>query len=224
MTAVLTAFRSNEEKVAAAVAECRRMGIEVLPPDVDASHLEFTVEGDGDPLRPAGGQERRAGRDRVDHRRARRGWAVPLTDRLLHADRPAAVQPQGPRGAHQGRRAQRDSGTRRSCCSGSTTRSARRRRRSVTGSAARHRCSTWARRTPRPSSGRCPPRPRCPMRERLRWEKELLGLYLSEHPMGEVAEQVGRFVNAYSGDLKRRVARRPAGGDRRHRDRAFERW
>ncbi|HSO30093.1 MAG TPA: OB-fold nucleic acid binding domain-containing protein, partial [Candidatus Sulfomarinibacteraceae bacterium] len=41
-----------------------------------------------------------------------------------------------------------------------------------------------------------------PMRERLRWEKELLGLYLSEHPMGEVAEQVGRFVNAYSGDLK----------------------
>jgi hypothetical protein len=41
-----------------------------------------------------------------------------------------------------------------------------------------------------------------PVRERLRWEKELLGLYLSEHPMGEVAEQVGRFVNAYSGDLR----------------------
>ena len=40
------------------------------------------------------------------------------------------------------------------------------------------------------------------MRERLRWEKELLGLYLSEHPMGEVAEQVGDFVTAYSGDLR----------------------
>ena len=46
MTAVLTAFRASEEKVAAAVAECRRMGIEVRPPDVHASHLEFTVEGD----------------------------------------------------------------------------------------------------------------------------------------------------------------------------------
>ncbi len=46
MTAVLTAFRANEEKVAAAVAECRRMSIEVLPPDVHQSHLEFTVEGD----------------------------------------------------------------------------------------------------------------------------------------------------------------------------------
>ena len=33
-----------------------------------------------------------------------------------------------------------------------------------------------------------PPRPRCPVRERLRWEKELLGLYLSEHPMGEIAD------------------------------------
>jgi len=41
-----------------------------------------------------------------------------------------------------------------------------------------------------------------PMRERLSWEKELLGLYLSEHPMGEVAEQVGAFVTAYSGDFK----------------------
>ena len=41
-----------------------------------------------------------------------------------------------------------------------------------------------------------------PVRERLRWEKELLGLYLSDHPMGEVAERVGQFVNAYSGDLK----------------------
>ena len=40
------------------------------------------------------------------------------------------------------------------------------------------------------------------MRERLRWEKELLGLYLSEHPMGEVADQVGEYVTAYSGDLR----------------------
>ena len=46
MTSVLTAFRSNEEKVAAAIAECRRMGIEVLPPDVHRSGVEFTVEGE----------------------------------------------------------------------------------------------------------------------------------------------------------------------------------
>ena len=44
--------------------------------------------------------------------------------------------------------------------------------------------------------------PEAPVRERLRWEKELLGLYLSEHPMGEVADRVGEYVTAYSGDLK----------------------
>ena len=47
-----------------------------------------------------------------------------------------------------------------------------------------------------------PNAPEVPLRERLRWEKELLGLYLSEHPMGEVADRVGDFVTAYSGDLR----------------------
>ena len=37
--------------------------------------------------------------------------------------------------------------------------------------------------------------------------------------MGEIAEQVGAFVTAYSGDLKDRVARRAADRRRRHRDR-----
>jgi len=41
-----------------------------------------------------------------------------------------------------------------------------------------------------------------PVRERLRWEKELLGLYLSEHPIGEIASQVADYATAYSGDLK----------------------
>ena len=43
--------------------------------------------------------------------------------------------------------------------------------------------------------------PETPTRERLRWEKELLGLYLSDHPLGEIADAIGPFVTAYSGDL-----------------------
>jgi DNA polymerase-3 subunit alpha len=46
MASVLSAFRDTEEKVAAAVAECRRLGIEVRPPDVARSAVEFTVEED----------------------------------------------------------------------------------------------------------------------------------------------------------------------------------
>ncbi len=82
------------------------------------------------------------------------------------------------------------------------TRSPPRRRPSATGSPARPRCSTSGAADADAFERPLPAATEVPVRERLRWEKELLGLYLSEHPMGEVAEQVGRFVNAYSGDLK----------------------
>jgi DNA polymerase-3 subunit alpha len=38
-------------------------------------------------------------------------------------------------------------------------------------------------------------------RERLRWEKELLGLYLTEHPLGDIADLLPELVTAYTGDL-----------------------
>ncbi len=44
MAALLTVERNNTEKVGAVVTECRRMGIEVLPPSVQHSGLEFTIE------------------------------------------------------------------------------------------------------------------------------------------------------------------------------------
>jgi DNA polymerase-3 subunit alpha len=46
-----------------------------------------------------------------------------------------------------------------------------------------------------------PIRTEAPPRERLRWEKELLGLYLSDHPLGELAIEMGHYVNAWSGDI-----------------------
>jgi DNA polymerase-3 subunit alpha len=44
MAAQLTSIMDNKDKVALYVQECRRMGIEVLPPDVNASEPGFTVE------------------------------------------------------------------------------------------------------------------------------------------------------------------------------------
>lgn len=43
MAAVLTADQGNVEKVAEAVAECKRMDIEILPPSVNASFEDFTI-------------------------------------------------------------------------------------------------------------------------------------------------------------------------------------
>lgn len=44
MAALLTVERHNTEKVGVLIAECRRMGIEVLPPSVNVSRHMFTVE------------------------------------------------------------------------------------------------------------------------------------------------------------------------------------
>jgi hypothetical protein len=40
-----------------------------------------------------------------------------------------------------------------------------------------------------------------PKRERLRWEKELIGLYLSEHPLGDIATEMHEYVTADVADL-----------------------
>jgi len=47
MTAFLTIHADQPEKVASAVAECRRLNISVLPPDINRSHVNFSIEKDG---------------------------------------------------------------------------------------------------------------------------------------------------------------------------------
>lgn len=47
MTAVMTAEADDLEKIALAVAECKRLGIEVLPPDVNKSVIGFAIEAEG---------------------------------------------------------------------------------------------------------------------------------------------------------------------------------
>lgn len=43
MAALMTSDHDNIERIAIEVSECRRMGIEVLPPDINESYLEFGV-------------------------------------------------------------------------------------------------------------------------------------------------------------------------------------
>jgi DNA polymerase III subunit alpha len=54
MAALLYVERDNPEKVAYYITEARRMGIEVLPPDVNASGFNFTVEQGTAAAAPAG--------------------------------------------------------------------------------------------------------------------------------------------------------------------------
>ncbi len=201
MTSVLTAFRSNEEKVAAAIAECRRLGIAVLPPDVYTSHLEFTV--DGEAIRFGLLAVKNVGQGAIESILSARdegGSFRSLTDfctridlRLCNRKVLEALIKVGALGA-LGHPAQLLLGLDDAIASAQATQRDR-----VSGQTSLFDLGAAdADVFERP----LPAATEVPTRERLRWEKELLGLYLSEHPMGEVAEQVGRFVTAYSGDLK----------------------
>ncbi len=48
MTALLTVERQNTDKVSRFVDECRRLGIKVLPPDINGSELGFVIEEEAD--------------------------------------------------------------------------------------------------------------------------------------------------------------------------------
>jgi DNA polymerase-3 subunit alpha len=199
MTSVLTAFRSNEEKVAAATAECRRMGIEVRPPDIHRSGVEFTVEGQAIRFgllavknvgqgaiesiiaaRQAGGPFRslRDFCERVDLRlvNSRVIEALAWVGAMSEFGHPVQIIAALPTILPSAQAVQQQQAT--------------------------GQMSAFDLMFAEAPVEALPQRSEAPRRERLRKEKELLGLYLSEHPMGEVAEQVGAFVTAYSGDLK----------------------
>jgi DNA polymerase-3 subunit alpha len=200
MTAVLTAFRSTEEKVAAAIAECRRMDIEVLPPDVRHSDVEFTV--DGEQIRFGLLAVKNVGQGAIESiiaARSEGGLFRSLTDfcsridlRLANRKVLESLARVGALNAF-GHPAQVLDGLEEAMDRGQQLRMERE----------SPQIGMFAEAIT-PEAIEVPLRavPEAPVRERLRWEKELLGLYLSEHPMGEVAAQVGQFVTAYSGDLK----------------------
>jgi hypothetical protein len=201
MTAVLTAFRSNEEKVAAAVAECRRMGIEVLPPDVHRSHLEFTVEGDAirfgllavKNVGQGAIESIIAARDESGEFRSLTDFCTRIDLRLANRKVLEALTKVGALGT-LGHPSQILLGLDDAVAAAQATQRDR-----VSGQTSLFDLGAD---DPAAFERPLPAATEVPVRERLRWEKELLGLYLSEHPMGEVAERVGRFVTAYSSDLR----------------------
>jgi len=198
MASVLTAFRDNTEKVAAAVAECRRLGIEVRPPDVHRSGLHFTVEdeairfgllaiknvGAGSiesiiAARESGGRFASL-RDlcaRTDLRlvNARVLEALNWAGALSEFGHPAQIETALPTilpGA-QADQLLRSSGQ----------------------------LSAFDQLFAEQPTDTLPDVPPASSRERMRREKELLGLYLSDHPLGELATELAQYVGAYSGDL-----------------------
>jgi DNA polymerase-3 subunit alpha len=185
MTAVMTAEAGDEEKVAAAVAECVRLGITVQSPDVNFSEASFTVVDDrtirfglnaiknlGSDMiealvaeRLSGG--RFAGVADLSARVSTKGFNKKSLESLIKA---GAMDSLGERNQllanidvilahHKEAMKDRDSGQS-SLLSGLAVSSA----------------------TPELNLRPVPPATK---REKLAWERELLGLYVSEHPFKE---------------------------------------
>lgn len=217
MTAVLNGFSGRAEKVAAVIAECRRLEIEVRPPDVQRSHALFEVETDaaGAPeairfgmaaiknvgegaieaitgIRDAG-EEPGPFRSLDDFCRRvdLHGVNKRVVESLIKAN---AMSSLGTAGAllsrldsalEAGQRHQRD------VAAGQSTL-----------------FDLFAVPMASPETAAVGPGidyldggEEIPRKERLRWEKELIGLYLSEHPLGDIADQLPDYVTAYTGDL-----------------------
>ena len=200
MTSVLSAFRDNTDKVGGAIAECRRVGIEVLGPDIRYSHVDFTVEGDSirfgllaiknvgesaiqsiiDAREKDGEFKSLADLcSRIDLRLVNKRVMESLikVNALVALGHPAQLLDGLDDAMSYGQAQQRDRE------SGQVS------------------FFDMLGDDESPLAKPLPMRTEAPSRERLRWEKELLGLYLSDHPLGEIATEMGRYVNVWSGDV-----------------------
>lgn len=89
MTALLSAWKNDSDKVATYVADCRAMGIEVLPPDVNTSGYDFAIEdreGQSPAIRFGLGAIKNVGQNPVDLIMAAR-LEAPFTDLTDFASR-----------------------------------------------------------------------------------------------------------------------------------------
>ncbi|MEP6693161.1 MAG: DNA polymerase III subunit alpha [Chloroflexota bacterium] len=193
MTAVLSSDMGNSERIAIAVAECRRMGIAVLPPDVNESEFGFAITPKG--IRFGLGAVKNVGEGAVEgiiEARRTGGRFRSLDDFCGRIDlqrcnkrvlesliKCGALDAFGPRAVQIGHL---------DLALATAQREQRDRESGQVGLFDSMGLADEIVAQPLPSG------PEAPRRELLGWEKELLGIYLSEHPLQPMAERLGEVV------------------------------
>ena len=217
MSALLTSVKDNKDKTAVYLAECRSMGIDVLVPDVNRSLAEFapdiTVDEDGS-RRPEQAivfglaAVRNVGESLVERIVAERNANGPFEDIFDFCARvdPVVLNKRTMESLVKGERSTRSATRARVCASSSSPSSTAR------SSAARSR--TWASRpssppsrTSRPTRAGAGPRwpsptPSSTRRQRLAFEKEMLGLYVSDHPLMGYEAAMARHTDCTLSDMR----------------------
>lgn len=206
MTALLSASKNEAEKVAFYVADCRSMGIDVLPPDVNSSGWDFTIEDCADgkvSIRFGMGAIKNVGQGPVDLIIAGRkegGSFRDLTDFATRIDlrqvgrraleslvRVGALDSFGPRLALL------ESLDRIIAVSGSHMKAVLSGQMSLFGGSSNGSSAMEVITLPQTKN---PDR-----RELLTWEKDLLGLYVSDNPLSPYMPYLEPRVTHYAGTL-----------------------
>ncbi|MBL7126031.1 MAG: DNA polymerase III subunit alpha [Dehalococcoidales bacterium] len=195
MTAFLIIHADQPEKVASAVAECRRLGISILPPNINSSLVNFSIEKDGaaPAIRFGLSAIKNVGPGAVEPmvtERDKNGEFKSIEDLCRRCDlrgiNRRVVESLIKAGAFDslGSRAALLSNVNRIIALAQ-----REQRLRESGQSTMF--DLWGEKTPVPmSSLDLGTTDDVPMKEKLAWEKELTGVYLSEHPFSAVASEL----------------------------------
>ncbi len=200
MTAVLSASMGDAEKVAIAVAECRRMGIVVQPPDVNECAFGFRITPAG--IRFGLGAVKNVGEGAVESIVEARGAGGPfrslddLCGRIdLQRCNKRVIESLIRCGACDSFGTRLGQLQRLDAVLSTAQREQRDRASGQVGLFASLGLDTEI--VAAPVGG-----PEANDRELLGWEKELLGIYLSAHPLQQLTEKMGDVVTAYLAELR----------------------
>ncbi len=206
MTAFLNTYAAHHDKLASAIAECRRLGIAVLPPDVNMSNTEFSIEntdGDRKAIRYSLTAIKNVGHSAIDpiiRARKEGGPFTSIADFCRRVDlrginkkalesliKAGALDCLAPRESllHSIERiialALQELKLRES------------------GQASMF--DLWGDTVPTPLPTFDLDDLDVNLKERLEWEKELLGVYFSEHPFAAIAPKLAKTVTALCGEI-----------------------
>ena len=211
MAALLSVERHNTDKVGLLIAECRRMGIEILPPDVNRSGLDFTIA-DREESRAIHfglGAVKNVGEGPIEVILAAREQGGPFKDiedfcqrvDLRQVNRRAleCLIKVGALDAF-GQRSQLLAIIDPMMALSQSTHQAQ-----EVGQLSMFDASSGFSQA-MGSSIHLPDVPEVPRKEMLAWEKELVGFYVSEHPLQQVAASLEGTVTAFCDEIDEEMA------------------
>ncbi len=211
MTAFLNTYVAHQDKLASAIAECRRLGIMVLPPDVNRSEIEFSIEQTDTgkkAIRYSLTAIKNLGRSAIEpivKARKEAGAFTSIADFCRRVDlrginrkalesliKAGALDCLAPRGSL--------------LYAMDRIVSLAQQEQKLKESGQASMFDLWGDTVPTPLPNFDLEYFDVSLKEKLEWEKELLGVYFSEHPLAAIAPKLAKTVTALCGEIDGEMA------------------